>query len=168
MNVFSDTFRPPFEIFHVFFSNFTYFFKFQVFFSNFTYFFQISSICKYLKSRICALGELHQRMQFLPIFHLNQIWIIYSTIIWFFGKNTKDWLKLHFDATPLGHKYINSRISQWKKYLEFEKKYVEFEKNTWNFKKIRGIWKKIRLIWRKYLKKNQKIRSFFCINRKMK
>ena len=148
MNVFSDTFRPPFEIFHVFFSNFTYFFKFQVFFSNFTYFFQISSICKYLKSRICALGELHQRMQFLPIFHLNQIWIIYSTIIWFFGKNTKDLAKTAFWCNP-----PRAQIRKFTYFIRL-KKYVEFDK--------------IHLIWRKYLKKNQKIRSFFCISRKMK
>ena len=36
-----------------------------------------------------------------------------------------------FNANPLGHKYVNSRIS-W--YVEFYKKYLEFDENTWNLK----------------------------------
>ena len=48
---------------------FMYFFKFHVFFSNFTHFFQISRICKYVKSRICALGlhyEIREFAYFCP------------------------------------------------------------------------------------------------------
>ena len=50
------------------FFNFTYFLKFHVFFFNFTYFFAISSISKYMKSRICILGQLHQKCSFSQFF----------------------------------------------------------------------------------------------------
>ena len=42
-----------------------------------------------------------------------------------------------FNANPLGHKYVNSRIS-W--YVEFNKNTWNFTKNTWNLMKILGIW----------------------------
>ena len=88
---------------------FMYFFKFHVFFSNFTYFFQISSICKYVKSRICALGlhyeirefayfcprTVHQKCNFDQFFKFSPKNLLIQTLNLFLQEKSRQIARLH-------------------------------------------------------------------------